>query len=592
VQRAPLVAGLLVAASFVALVAWTWGTWCDPLVDFGRELYVPWRIRAGEVLYRDIAWFNGPLSQYWNAGLFTLFGASLRTLVVANLALAALTCGLVYRLGRSLGGLVGATTACLLFLALLALPQQDRIANFNWICPYSHELTHGVLLALLAYGSLLAWRRNGGRHWALATGLATGLCALTKPEVFAATLLALGVGLVLTALRPAPSGARARQALPSIALGGLLPPLAAFGLLATAMPAGQALRGTIGGWAYLWQPELTGNIYYLAGAGFDNVPGRLGMLAGRSLAWLGLLAGLLGCAVYVPVAGVGRRLVCLSAGLAGGLGLVLLGTDWHYAWLPLPLFILVVAGCQVFGLRRASGPALERRLALLVLAALALGLLAKMPLHARLYHYGFGLALPALLLLAVTLCGSLARWLDTRRRDGTALQMGTLGLLAIVVLGHLRPAAQYIAEKTVQVGSGADAFRAVSVGGAVQRMLAALQTLPPDATVVVLPEGVMLNWLSRRRNPTRYASFMPPEVMMFGEQRMLAALQAHPPDYVVLWHRLTFEYGVTMFGRDYGQSLMRFIRQHYTPVREHCIGIEPLSVATTERWGMWLAKRR
>jgi hypothetical protein len=46
----------------LAMLCWTWRTWPDVLIDFGRELYVPWRLAAGQVLYTDIAYFNGPLS--------------------------------------------------------------------------------------------------------------------------------------------------------------------------------------------------------------------------------------------------------------------------------------------------------------------------------------------------------------------------------------------------------------------------------------------------------------------------------------------------------------------------------------------------
>ena len=63
----------------------TWRRWPDLLIDFGRELYVPWQLASGAVLYEDIAYFNGPLSAYWNALLFRWFGPSLLTLVVANL---------------------------------------------------------------------------------------------------------------------------------------------------------------------------------------------------------------------------------------------------------------------------------------------------------------------------------------------------------------------------------------------------------------------------------------------------------------------------------------------------------------------------
>ena len=33
---------ILIAIAFIAMLAWTWFGWPDPIVDFGRELYVPW----------------------------------------------------------------------------------------------------------------------------------------------------------------------------------------------------------------------------------------------------------------------------------------------------------------------------------------------------------------------------------------------------------------------------------------------------------------------------------------------------------------------------------------------------------------------
>src|SRR5690349_6281888 len=73
--------GLLALAGLTGYFLWTsWFKWPDPLIDFGRELYLPWRIIHGAVLYRDVDDYYGPLSQYWNAGLFAVFGPGVRVL--------------------------------------------------------------------------------------------------------------------------------------------------------------------------------------------------------------------------------------------------------------------------------------------------------------------------------------------------------------------------------------------------------------------------------------------------------------------------------------------------------------------------------
>ena len=86
------------ALTFAALVVWTWGKWPEAFIDFGRELYVPWRLAEGQRLYHDVAYFNGPLSPWLNAALFRIFGVSLRTLVLTNLAITALIAVVIWRL--------------------------------------------------------------------------------------------------------------------------------------------------------------------------------------------------------------------------------------------------------------------------------------------------------------------------------------------------------------------------------------------------------------------------------------------------------------------------------------------------------------
>ena len=52
------VAGLVALAGLTLLfLAFSWRKWPDPLIDFGRELYTPWRLANGAVLYRDVELF-------------------------------------------------------------------------------------------------------------------------------------------------------------------------------------------------------------------------------------------------------------------------------------------------------------------------------------------------------------------------------------------------------------------------------------------------------------------------------------------------------------------------------------------------------
>jgi hypothetical protein len=98
-----------------------------------------------------------------------------------------------------------------------------------------------------------------------------------------------------------------------------------------------------------------------------------------------------------------------------------------------------------------------------------------------------------------------------------------------------------------------------------------------DDTLLVLPEGVGVNYWLRKENPTPYNLFLPTEIDAFGEESMLRALRAHPPDFIVVMHRLSNEFGVGAFGVDprNGRRLMDWVRGHYRRVER--IGAEPFS---------------
>src|ERR1700719_521931 len=69
--------GAVVALCLAILTVQTWRKWGDMVVDFGVQLYVPWKLSTGAVLYRDLAYLTGgPLSQYYHAWLFRIFGVS------------------------------------------------------------------------------------------------------------------------------------------------------------------------------------------------------------------------------------------------------------------------------------------------------------------------------------------------------------------------------------------------------------------------------------------------------------------------------------------------------------------------------------
>jgi hypothetical protein len=208
-------------------------------------------------------------------------------------------------------------------------------------------------------------------------------------------------------------------------------------------------------------------------------------------------------------------------------------------------------------------------------------LLGKMLLNARIFHYGFYLAMPATIVLAVVLVWLLPRWLHNGAGRGAIFRTVATLLLVEGIAVHVGISQGFYRMKTLEIGSNGDAILALEPaadwrGKAVIDVLRALETTPRSATVAVLPEGVMINYLSRRENPTPYITLMMPELLTFGEGVIQRRFEMAPPEYILLVHKDTTQYGVPYFGSDprNGQAIMEWIGRRYTPVE--VIGRTPL----------------
>jgi hypothetical protein len=586
----------LLAALGAGMLAWTWGTWPDVQVDFGRELYIPWQLLEGRRLYVDLAYLNGPLSPHLNALWFLLLGVGLDRIVAVNLVLVLATAVLLFHLVGRAANRLAATAACAAFLLLFAFGQLVPVGNYNHVCPYSHETVHGLVAALAALAAALGFVRSGRPRWLLLAGFLLGLAFLTRPEPFVAAAVAVGFGLALH-LAPLGRGPLVK-ALGALLLGGILPPMLAVALLGLRMPLGVALEGTLG--PYLTVLRHTGEqLFYRHGMGVDEP-------------WVNLAAMLLGAGRYLlvlgPAAGLalllGRRrpaatavLAASSFAVAGASFWLLIRDDWKLVARGWPLLLLLAgAGALARLLRQGRGTREAERAWLgVVLLLFALSLLAKMILRARIYQYGFTLALPA----AAALLAAGLSWAPAalRRRGATAalLAAACLGLLAATVAAHLSIAGQFLALKKHRVGGaplgdGRDAFLADWRGPMIEAALRRVSMEEPGDTLLVLPEGVMVNYLARRPSPTRHVNFMPFELAVYGEASILEELRARPPGSVLLVHKDTREYGPSLFGIDYGRDLMTFVRAGFRPVARW--GEPPLRRGTRFGCELWLRAPR
>jgi hypothetical protein len=593
--RARWVRALWFALLGAALALRTWRKWPDVIVDFGRELYTPWRLAEGGAFARDVVGLFGPLSQEFNGWLFRVFGPSLSTLIWANLALLALLVWLIDGYFTRAAGALAGWTAGTVFLTAFAFNQYVPTGNYNFVTPYAHEATHGVLLAVAMLVLLELSFRAGSIVASAGAGLCLGAVNLTKPEVALAAAAGALTGFALFAR----SGQAMRRHLLCFALSAGVAPMAAVALFSRTSTMATAIDITLGAWAPLWKGHAATGFFYQHGLGFD-APGDA---ARAALVVLAEIVAVLAVALIADrVVPLGRARAI--AGTSGGVGIFVLLARWPFlnGWMdigrPLPLVtgVLALGWIRLAWKARQSTGERQSFIGLAMWAVFSLGLLAKMVLHARLYQYGFYLAMPATLLVAVVLVQLAPDLLGRLHDGGTVFRSLALGVLGAFVSVHLSFSDRLYAQKTFPVGAGGDQMITLgpehtSRNAAFEKALRTVATLSPEGgSVAVLPEGVMLNYLLRRPAPTPFIAFLPPELATFGEAHILDALRASPPDVVVLIHADPREdYGVPFFGQSesYGARSMSWIRSGYDVVRT--IGAEPL---VQNRFGIQILSRR
>jgi hypothetical protein len=342
------------------------------------------------------------------------------------------------------------------------------------------------------------------------------------------------------------------------------------------MPFGTAVAGSLGSWSALLGSSTSDLLFYRSGMGTDDLLGNLGRMLAVSAVWsvlagCAILAGRLGRGSKGPATGLLLALLVL-----GGLWVVVPLPLWQAAVRPLPLAMLWFAGLAVAALRRAVGDqaAIMVAVARLSIAVFAGVLLLKMALNARVGHYGFALAMPATLLVSTAMMAWLPSWVARRGGCGVRTAGVCGGILAAFVAVTIYKSNALLADKTIPIGSGADRFLADGRGEYVKPALAAIAKLPGD-TMAVFPEGSILNYLTRRANPTPFYNYMPTGFSIFGETPILQSLQQAPPDVVVMVEKDTSEFGFRYFGTDYGREIRKWLEQKY--VIAHQLGEMPLS---------------
>jgi hypothetical protein len=565
---------LALACTAVFFVMTSWRKWSDPLIDFGEQLYSAWQLSLGAVLYRDVDLLYGPVSQYFNAAIFRIFGPGLIVLAIVNLVVFAAICVSIYLLFRRSWGALAAWLSTLIFISVFGFSYFVDLGNYNYAAPYAHETTHGMFICLVLCFVLAGLIKNPSLARGFFAGLLFGMTLVLKPEfILASIALVVLAGIALWKYRDCSK----LGIFFSWALGTLLPTAAFTVYFAWFMPWNRAVALASGAWLNSLDPSLTADPLQLRILGLDQPWSGLFHQAVATVTALGVIFAL-GFATKLAQRKMPRWLL-----LTGGTTLAA-----AVGWLAWSIINWIEIGSCLFGLTliyffislscfiyktTKSAPDFDQRMLRLLIAGLAVALMLRMILAPRIYHYGYYQAAVAALVVPAVMIAELPIWFRTGSRGRIIAAVGTL-IIVLPGIANLATRSQHgYRVKTFAVASGRDRFYCLPpqidpLGEVINSVTDALRQKGEGNTLTVLPEGEFINYLARLRNPLPHAFFYAGATSGGREAEIVNGMSRSPPYWIVIISRDLIGYGIERYGEEPGSGaeIMKWVDQNYKQV--------------------------
>jgi hypothetical protein len=594
-RRFQLLLSFFTVTSIMIVMLWiSWEKWGDTIIDTGREVYIPWQLSEGKVLYRDV-FVNqyGPLSSYINAALFAVFGVRLMTLHVFNILLTMAVAAYIYRIFYKASGIFVATVNVAIFFSLFAFSDLTSLGVFNFVSPYAYAVTYSLALSLGVHYFLEKYGQSRSHLDIYIAGVLMGLVFLCKYEAFVA-MSVCSIICLLFMYQPEKGHRHKIVGTGLVGISGfIIPSLGFLTYFSRFMPAKQALSSMMLQYKQIFDMRVTNNSFYRTIAGTLDIKQSLveigwSLILYDFLALFGLFCAFLILKLLPKALRIAATIIIVSGFLAAIIGYA---QSQPYFWVQISLRGLPIVLCATVGVyvyrfyKNQDQNRLAKNKSLIIFALFSLGFLAKIGLNAHAMHYGFILAMPATLIGSWLLIDAYPKYVETKL-PGARWILVSIGLVFLfgIALSHFYLSSFSYAQKQLPVGEKGDRLitwhsGAINVfecsfittherGIRFKETLDELKKiLKPEDTLLVIPEGALFNYLTRHRNPTPYTSFILGDLVMFDESSMVSNLKQHPPDYIVVADRDLRIYGET-FGKDVGQLIMTWVNQNYTIVKE------------------------
>lgn len=537
----------------------------NPAIDTGRELYIPFRMLNGEVLYRDIVNIYGALAYQVNAFLYLIFGASFNVLRVA--------------------GIINSTLIIWIFMLISGeiFPKKEKIddekesdkksnilgengywqfaiiplvigvcslGTFNYTFPYAFAMTYGLSAFLASVLFFVKFARNDEVNFAYLACLFAGVAVSCKYDfVIYAIFLAL---YVLVNKRISTMNVL-------ISLASLVfVPFLSFGTLFLQGVQMADLKETF---ALLGAIGRTHSLKYF----YSRYSGAIPCL---SVFTFGLVKTLI-LVVIASIVTFAKKMCSTDKFILAMVyvfalaGLVFVGLSGY----SLLAIVNVLIFC-IFYKKIVQ----NRPLLVFMISSILLSLKTFFAVNIDVYGT-YTMPMIVFSIIAFLLNVDYTERIEIKKFVnffGTTLLIGLLILCGTKSVSTLIPKMQgkISVISTKNTNSVNNATNSVFVYPQVSKTLRETAEYIENNTkmtdrIVVIPETMYLNFVTKRPADNIFDSLTPMYFETFGEEFVINHFLETRPEYFILNNRDTFDYGKRFICEDYGKQFCQFVDENY-----------------------------
>lgn len=549
-ERKPL---LVILAVYIITFILTYGCQGNLIVDCGREAYIPFAISQNKLLYKEIFCIYGAFPYFFMAFFFKLFSPNLNILYLLGGIFGLLYTYGVYFCSREF--LSKALSICICMLIIYSVIFGGSI--FNFIFPYSYAIVISSTCAIWILFLLLKYIHTKKTDLLYYCSFLWGIISVSKIEFIPTAILVLAIFLLY-------ENEKKLKFIKLILFSSIVPALTLLILLTQGVSFSDVMQNA----KHINEMIHTKSFKYF----YEN----LSVLSFSTKNFLINLKGLLSTAFisliffYISLFAIRKRRKFLKYSLLVAMVIFCYSLIYLQETMPemifatLPYIYAVAFLVYLYKYLKIKEYKNPNKIKILVLLIFTLVCSLK-SFHALLLSfYGSYCFAPYIICLAIFIKEFLRNnaLYNTKGQYETILSVYLL-IITLIFANELI-ISSYERNSIVKTSYGT-IKTTEKIAQPFNETLQYLNTHSKQGdSLLVIPEGIMLNFLSGKTNDFYQTSLIPLDFDTFKEDNIINEIKVKKPEFIAFTNRETDEYGQGYICKDYGMNTCKYVAHNYS----------------------------